>query len=535
MRPGPLWTARGLPPPRAGGAAHPAPTPDLVTPALAAAAACGRTAFRGRGRMRVGTSGLGGPAGRTRQPRLLITLQAARERAACPLHTWAPGPAAAVTAGDSRLQVGHRLRLSVGGSPAQGYSPSSPAVQPPLSEEKDLERHSTVAVVRNPTAMRPRSPLSGPSGCLVPGGDRRPRRGLLCFPPSSSLQFRSRGKADSSAGGPSSGPGSAVGDPPAGDGAPLWPSGPRRLTARVTGLGFCANPARLASEAPSHASCAPAEADGASEWSGPPPSSGPDPASPLRPICRPVTPSQGPLVPGHSLRQSALRCECTCGSCRLTSWDSGAVQTGRGRGRALRGRGQPALKPWGVPLPPSAEAGLSGARRGQPSLPTGPGGSEVKATHLQCPSVTPGRERGWGPCPPQQTLQRCRREHPTCCGGGSFRVGNLTPPSCPSCSCPLRPRPVTALLVPSFCQSPISNAERRFFRTGHGGARVPAGRPPRGPRPAAVCVLGATCALGGWARVPSRPSPRVVGARFPSEALVHDQVVTPLVPHPLRL
>lgn len=48
------------------------------------------------------TSGLGGPAGHTLQPRLLITLQAASERVACRLHTWAPCPAAALTAGEER-------------------------------------------------------------------------------------------------------------------------------------------------------------------------------------------------------------------------------------------------------------------------------------------------------------------------------------------------------------------------------------------------------------------------------------------------
>lgn len=57
-----------------------------------------------------------------------------------------------------------------------------------------------------------------------------------------------------------------------------------------------------------------------------------------------------------------------------------------------------------VLLPPSAEPGLSGARRGQPCLPTGPGGDGEKATRMQCPSVTLGRAWGWGPCPPQETV-----------------------------------------------------------------------------------------------------------------------------------
>lgn len=154
-------------------------------------------------------------------------------------------------------------------------------------------------------------------------------------------------------------------------------------------------------------------------------------------------------------------------SCRRSKWRPLCVSSGR---HAL----------WGWSAAPSAGSGLSQARS---ALPAHRPWRERGEGHLRHAPRSRWESAWSGPCPPRETLQSCRREDRTCCGGGSFSVLNLTTPRVPAPG-PPHSGHVLCLLrsLPSFCQSPISDAERSFFRTGHGVSRASWCRP-RAPGP----------------------------------------------------
>lgn len=195
----------------------------------------------------------------------------------------------------------------------------------------------------------------------------------------------------------------------------------------------------------------------------------------------------------------------------------------------VSGHGRHAL--WGQSAAPSAGSGLSQARS---ALPAHRPWRERGEGHLRHAPRSRWESVRSGPCPPRETLQSCRREDRTCCGGGSFSVLNLTTPRVPAPG-PPHSGHVLGLLrsLPSFCQSPISDAERSFFRTGHGvsraswcGPRAPAGSGARGGCRAALAVCGS-------ARVPCRPEPRVVGPVSHPKHLSVTRLLAPPSPVPL--
>lgn len=153
------------------------------------------------------------------------------------------------------------------------------------------------------------------------------------------------------------------------------------------------------------------------------------------------------------------------------------------------------VPPKAVLLNQSPEAGLSSVEQGHPELPAGPGGNDRKAFYVQCPvplSLPLGQETGVLSLLGERTL-------PLHC-----RVGVRTPPAgkkVPSASrnvtMPLRvPKPICDLvrwllcLFSSFCQSPIFNADRRFFPVGHGVPAPPYGADSRGPYTLSCIVTG---------------------------------------------
>lgn len=156
-------------------------------------------------------------------------------------------------------------------------------------------------------------------------------------------------------------------------------------------------------------------------------------------------------------------------SCRRSRWRPLCVSSGRGPG-AIPSAVLPCEWPW-------------------TSCPLGSERCPECRVRSALPAHRPWRERGeghlrhaprsrWesarsGPCPPRETLQSCRREDRTCGGGGSFSVLNLTTPRVRAPGPPHSGHVLRLLRsVPSFCQSPISDAERSFFRTGHGVSRA---------------------------------------------------------------
>lgn len=193
---------------------------------------------------------------------------------------------------------------------------------------------------------------------------------------------------------------------------------------------------------------------------------------PRRPLASPSGAGGWPCFAGAAVRAGGA----SGGLC--VSALGGARGPFRVRFCLVSGPGRHAL--WGWSAAPSAGSGLSQARS---ALPAHRPWRERGEGHLRHAPRSRWESAWSGPCPPRETLQSCRREDRTCCGGGSFSVLNLTTPRVPAPG-PPHSGHVLCLLrsLPSFCQSPISDAERSFFRTGHGVSRASWCRP-RAPGP----------------------------------------------------
>lgn len=156
--------------------------------------------------------------------------------------------------------MGHRLRLLVGGSPAPGYSPSFPRCPAPSERGEGPGEAWHGGSCKKPYNRVAQVPTQWPLRLL--GSRRRPKAKTLpaLLPALFLPQSCSGGKADTSAGGPPSGPGSAFGGSRRRQHCTLVLSS---LTAGVTGLRlpFESFLSRVC-EIPLTASCTPAEADG---------------------------------------------------------------------------------------------------------------------------------------------------------------------------------------------------------------------------------------------------------------------------------
>lgn len=244
---------------------------------------------------------------------------------------------------------------------------------------------------------------------------------------------------------------------------------------------------------------------------------------PRRPLASPSGAGGWPCFAGAAVRAGGA------GGGLCVSALGGARGPFRVRFCLVSGHGRHAL--WGRSAAPSAGSGLSQARS---ALPAHRPWRERGEGHLRHAPRSRWESVRSGPCPPRETLQSCRREDPTCCGGGSFSVLNLTTPRVRAPG-PPHSGHVLGLLrsIPSFCQSPISDAERSFFRTGHGvsraswcGPRAPAGSGVRGGCRTALAVCGS-------ARVPRRREPRVVGPVSHPKHLSVTRLLAPPSPVPL--
>lgn len=220
-------------------------------------------------------------------------------------------------------------------------------------------------------------------------------------------------------------------------------------------------------------------------------------------------------------------------SCRRSRWRPLCVSSGRGP-RAIPSAVLPCEWPW-------ASCPLGSERcpecRVRSALPAHRPWRERGEGHLRHAPRSRWESARSGPCPPRETLQSCRREDRTCCGGGSFSVLNLTTPRVRAPGPPHSGHVLRLLRsVPSFCQSPISDAERLLSSARAMGCPGPRGAGPGPWAPAGSGVRGgcrAALAVCGSARVPRRREPRVVGPVSHPKHLSVTRLLAPPSPVPL--